>query len=97
MLELGAPDGADRADDEGGGAAVERRDLEAQRHAADGVICGHIHHAVIHDDYGIRYVNCGDWVESCTAVVEHHDGKFEIIDWSNNTSRRSDEVEQEAA
>ena len=70
---------------------------EAQRHAADGVICGHIHHAVIHDDYGIRYINCGDWVESCTAVVEHHDGKFEIIDWSNSTSSRPDEVEQEAA
>ncbi len=39
---------------------------EAQRHAADGVICGHIHHAAIHDDFGVRYVNCGDWVESCT-------------------------------
>jgi UDP-2,3-diacylglucosamine pyrophosphatase LpxH len=60
---------------------------EAERHQANGVICGHIHHAVIHDDYGIRYINCGDWVESCTAVVEHHDGKFEIIDWSNSKSR----------
>jgi UDP-2,3-diacylglucosamine pyrophosphatase LpxH len=72
---------------------------EAQRHAADGVICGHIHHAVIHHDYGIRYINCGDWVESCTAVVEHHDGRFEIIDWSNAKSTRPDEVEhdQEAA
>jgi UDP-2,3-diacylglucosamine pyrophosphatase LpxH len=59
---------------------------EAQRHAADGVICGHIHHAVIHDDYGVRYINCGDWVESCTAVAEHHDGKFEIIEWANSVS-----------
>jgi UDP-2,3-diacylglucosamine pyrophosphatase LpxH len=56
---------------------------EAQRHRTDGVICGHIHHAAVHDDFGIRYVNCGDWVESCTAVVEHPDGRFEIIDWSN--------------
>ena len=70
---------------------------EARRHAADGVICGHIHHAVIHDDYGIRYINCGDWVESCTAVAEHHDGRFEIIDWSNSTSGKPDELEQRAA
>jgi len=58
--------------------------MEAKRHDADGVICGHIHHAVIDDRLGIRYINCGDWVESCTAVVEHHDGRFEIIDWSRD-------------
>jgi hypothetical protein len=45
------------------------------------VICGHIHHAVIHDRFGIRYMNCGDWVESCTALAEHPDGRFEIISW----------------
>jgi len=56
---------------------------EAERHGADGVICGHIHHAAIHDNFGLRYINCGDWVESCTAVVERMDGKFEIITWSN--------------
>jgi len=49
------------------------------------VICGHIHHAAIHDDFGIRYVNCGDWVESCTAVAEHHDGRMEIIRWVMET------------
>jgi len=70
---------------------------EAHRHAADGVICGRIHHAVIHDDYGIRYINCGDWVESCTAVVEHHDGKFEIVDWSNSAGSEPDKAEQQAA
>jgi UDP-2,3-diacylglucosamine pyrophosphatase LpxH len=58
--------------------------IEAQRYEADGVICGHIHTAAIHDDCGIRYINCGDWVESCTAAVEHHDGKFEIISWTKN-------------
>jgi UDP-2,3-diacylglucosamine pyrophosphatase LpxH len=70
---------------------------EAQRHHADGVICGHIHRAVIHDDYGIRYINCGDWVESCTAVAEHHDGTFEIIDWANSTHSDPEAVAQHAA
>ncbi len=55
---------------------------EAKRHGVDGVICGHIHHAMIHDQFGVRYINCGDWVESCTAVAEHHDGRMEIICWT---------------
>ena len=55
---------------------------EAQRHDVHGVICGHIHHAAIHEDFGIRYLNCGDWVESCTAIAEHHDGRFEIVTWT---------------
>jgi UDP-2,3-diacylglucosamine pyrophosphatase LpxH len=55
---------------------------EARRHNAQGVICGHIHHAAMHDEFGIRYINTGDWVESCTSVVEHHDGQFEIIRWA---------------
>ena len=49
-----------------------------------GIICGHIHHANIRDIDGITYMNCGDWVESCTALVEHHNGTFEIIDWKTN-------------
>jgi hypothetical protein len=48
----------------------------------DGVICGHIHHAEIKEIDGITYMNDGDWVESCTALVEHHDGKWEIITWT---------------
>ena len=55
---------------------------EARRRGADGVICGHIHHAVIRVDDGLIYVNCGDWVESCTAVVEHFDGRLEILEWA---------------
>ena len=54
---------------------------EARRRGVDGVICGHIHHAVIREDFGLSYINCGDWVESCTAVVEHFDGRFEIVRW----------------
>src|SRR5690606_12321620 len=52
---------------------------EARRSGVDGVICGHIHHAAIEMIDGIRYINTGDWVESCSAVVEHFDGTFEIV------------------
>ncbi len=55
---------------------------EAHRHGVDGIICGHIHHAAIREASGVRYVNCGDWVESCTAVAEHADGSLEIIGWT---------------
>ncbi|CAD7045471.1 UDP-2,3-diacylglucosamine diphosphatase [Pseudorhizobium endolithicum] len=54
---------------------------EARRNDVDGVICGHIHHAVMEEIDGIRYINTGDWVESCTAVAEHHDGTMEMIHW----------------
>jgi UDP-2,3-diacylglucosamine pyrophosphatase LpxH len=54
---------------------------EAQRQQVQGVICGHIHHPTMHDRLGMHYVNTGDWVESCTAVVEHHDGRFELLHW----------------
>ena len=57
---------------------------EARRNKVDGVICGHIHHAVIEDIDGITYINTGDWVESCTAVVEHFDGAMELIRWQNS-------------
>lgn len=61
---------------------------EAKRHGADGVICGHIHYATIRDENGIRYMNCGDWVESCTALVEHGDGGFEILNWTGPLRRK---------
>jgi len=48
----------------------------------DGVICGHIHHAEIKEIDGVVYMNDGDWVESCTALVEHHDGRWEIVTWT---------------
>jgi UDP-2,3-diacylglucosamine pyrophosphatase LpxH len=46
---------------------------------ADGVICGHVHKADIKKIQDIEYMNDGDWVESCTALVENHDGRWEII------------------
>jgi UDP-2,3-diacylglucosamine pyrophosphatase LpxH len=73
---------------------------EASRHGLDGVICGHIHHAAVHDDFGFTYINCGDWVESCTAVGEHFDGRFEIVNWAKLEPRTEAEpylVDAEAA
>ncbi len=66
---------------------------EAVAHAArergvDGVVCGHIHTAEIRDFDGITYYNDGDWVESCTALVEHHSGRMEIVDWAARNAAR---------
>ena len=55
---------------------------EARSRGLDGVICGHIHHAEIREIEGVLYCNDGDWVESCTALVEHRDGRLEILDWA---------------
>lgn len=55
---------------------------EAKRRGFDGVVCGHIHHAEMREVNGVLYLNDGDWVESCTALVEHHDGRLELIDWA---------------
>ena len=54
---------------------------EALRRGHDGVVCGHIHHAEIREINGVLYCNDGDWVESQTALVEHHDGRLELIYW----------------
>lgn len=64
--------------------------MEAQRHGVDGVICGHIHCAAMHDFDGFTYINTGDWVESCSAVVEHADGRMEIIRWSAQSHMLND-------
>lgn len=55
---------------------------DCRRNGYDGVVCGHIHHAEIRDMGGVTYYNCGDWVESCTALVEHHDGRMELRHWT---------------
>ena len=55
---------------------------EARRRGVDGVICGHIHKAEMRVIDGIEYINDGDWVESCTALVEHMDGRLEILEWA---------------
>jgi UDP-2,3-diacylglucosamine pyrophosphatase LpxH len=64
------------------GAFEEAVAAEARRRAAHGIICGHIHHAADRTFEGVHYINCGDWVESCTAVVETQDGRLCILRWS---------------
>lgn len=54
---------------------------EAELRGVDGVICGHIHHARMGQMGGIAYMNDGDWVESCTALVEDHEGEFSLLRW----------------
>jgi UDP-2,3-diacylglucosamine pyrophosphatase LpxH len=60
-------------------AAVAR---EARSIEVDGIVCGHIHHAEMRTIDGVLYANAGDWVESCTALVEHLNGTLEIIHWT---------------
>ncbi len=63
-----------------------------RRQKFDGVVCGHIHHAEISDFDGVTYMNCGDWVESCTALVESEQGEFFILNWSEQTGAQSNIV-----
>jgi len=55
----------------------------------DGVVCGHIHTAEMREFDGIAYYNDGDWVESCTALVEHFDGRLEVLHWPDEVARRN--------
>jgi len=70
---------------------------EAKKRRADGVICGHIHTPEMSMIDGVHYCNDGDWVESCSALVEHHDGQFELIHWGDRFAQINpiDAVEQE--
>jgi UDP-2,3-diacylglucosamine pyrophosphatase LpxH len=61
----------------------------ARNHQADGVICGHIHRAEMKEIHGVQYLNCGDWVESCTALVEDFDGKIKLIHFHENDVLRA--------
>ena len=67
-------------------AAIDRFEETLAQHARgrgfDGVVCGHIHHAQMRQIDGILYLNDGDWVESCTTLVEHTNGRLELLDWA---------------
>jgi UDP-2,3-diacylglucosamine pyrophosphatase LpxH len=63
------------------GAFEEAVATEARRRGVDGIICGHIHHASDRTFNGTHYLNCGDWVESCTAVIETQQGDLRVIQW----------------
>jgi UDP-2,3-diacylglucosamine pyrophosphatase LpxH len=58
----------------------------AAERGANGVVCGHIHTAEIRTIGDVTHYNDGDWVESCTALVEHADGRMEIVDWARDKS-----------
>jgi UDP-2,3-diacylglucosamine pyrophosphatase LpxH len=55
---------------------------EARRRAVAGVVCGHVHKPEIRTIEGVQYYNDGDWVESCSALVEHWDGRLELLHWA---------------
>lgn len=67
--------------------AVKERQL-------DGVVCGHIHWAALRQVDEVLYINCGDWVDSCTGIVEHLDGRLELISWGNATVTPPGEAEE---
>ena len=72
---------------------------ECMKRELDGVICGHIHHPDVKEINGIQYANCGDWVESCSALVEDKQGNLEIIHWLTPTQNNvpGHNMESEAA
>jgi UDP-2,3-diacylglucosamine pyrophosphatase LpxH len=72
---------------------------EAGARGVDGVVCGHIHNAEMREIGGVAYYNDGDWVEGCTALVEHDDGRMEVLHWADEIAKRDarDEPVQIAA
>ena len=67
----------------------------AKERNVEGVVCGHIHHAEIREIDGVLYCNDGDWVESCTSIVEHKDGRLELLHWASRFERSTlSEVEE---
>ncbi|MBK1680685.1 UDP-2,3-diacylglucosamine diphosphatase [Rhodocyclus tenuis] len=68
----------------------------ARQRGLDGIICGHIHSAALREIGGLTYVNCGDWVDSCTAIVEHADGRLELVAWGTLTSSVPAELPEES-
>ena len=65
----------------------------AGERGVDGVVCGHIHTAEIRNFDGVDYYNDGDWVEGCTALVEHFDGSMELLHWPQEMAARQREAE----
>ena len=70
---------------------------EAAKRGVDGVVCGHIHHAEIRRIGGVLYLNDGDWVESCSALVEDARGNLEILRWASPPQRNTSPASAEAA
>lgn len=75
------------------GAFEDAVAAEARRNDAHGIICGHIHHAADRMINGIHYLNCGDWVESCTALIETLDGRMVVVRWPVSTPEAARELQ----
>jgi UDP-2,3-diacylglucosamine pyrophosphatase LpxH len=58
----------------------------AELHRVDGIVCGHIHTPAVRQIRGVKYYNTGDWVESSTALVEHFDGRLELMYWREESA-----------
>lgn len=78
--------------------AIETYQDEAMEEAAkrgyDGVICGHIHHPALFETDGMHYINTGDWIESCSAIVEDFQGHMQLLhyrqqQWQKPAARRA--------
>jgi UDP-2,3-diacylglucosamine pyrophosphatase LpxH len=83
---------------------IEQFEQVAAKHAReqgyDGVVCGHIHRANLRDIDGTLYCNTGDWVESCSALVEKHNGELQLLRWPHGAqavSRPAAELVPDAA
>lgn len=53
----------------------------ARENGCDAVVCGHTHIPEEIEMEDVYYYNCGDWVDSCTYLVEHHDGEIDLMQW----------------
>lgn len=84
----------------GAKAAIETYEREAlgeaKRRGFDGVVCGHIHYPALREENGLRYANCGDWIESCTALVEDHQGTMRLLHYSDKIEWQELELLQTA-
>lgn len=66
---------------------------ECKKRGYQGIVCGHIHHPDIYEVDGVTYGNSGDWVESCSALVEHYDGRLEVIRWLDRRGNSEEKSE----
>ena len=64
----------------------------ARERGLDGIVCGHIHWATIKEVDGLLYANCGDWVDSCSAIVEHVDGRLELVIWDGHRAPTAEDA-----
>lgn len=70
---------------------------ECEKRGLEGVVCGHIHHPEVTMIGNVQYANSGDWVESCSALVEDQQGQLEIVYWAREASRQRDVQVQDKA